>query len=279
MKTRFAPSPTGLLHTGNIYSALTCEAWAKKQNAVLLLRIEDIDFTRCKPEFSIQIIDDLNWIGINFTGDISYQQQRLGLYQQALDVLIRMGALYPCFCTRKEVEAQLSQQSELRHPTYHRLDNYPGTCKSLSPQHRREKMLSQTFAWRLDIQAVIQILGQHLSWSEMDGFQHPFHLADIGDVIIGRKDIRYSYHLSVVVDDAEQAISHVIRGEDLRSSTAVHIVLQKLLNYTSPHYLHHKLIMDNQGNRLAKSKNSTTLKSLRDSNVSAGSVRRQLGFS
>ncbi len=277
MRTRFAPSPTGLLHIGNAYSALTCQAWAKKYQAAFILRIEDIDFTRCKPEFSVQMIDDLNWLGISFTGEISYQQQRLFLYQQALDTLINMDVLYPCFCTRKQIETQLSQINH-KHHLCQRLDNYPSTCKTLSIQMQKEKMLNQAFAWRLNMQTVIQMFGQQLSWFDSEGLQQKFGLANIGDVIIGRKDIRYSYHLAVVVDDAEQNISHVIRGQDLQSSTGVHIVLQKLLNYSSPYYHHHQLIADEQGGRLAKSRKSITLKSLRDSAIKAESLRQQLGF-
>lgn len=280
-RIRFAPSPTGLLHLGNAYSALSCEAWAKQHHAQILLRVEDIDFTRCKPKYTQQILNDFDWLGIKFL-DISFQQQRLSLYERALQQLIGMGVLYPCFCTRKEVSEALDvvqQASQSRHASCHCLDPYPKTCKQLNLAQRKQKMLATAYAWRLDCEAVAQKIGQHGVWYDINGAEHHFDiLADIGDVIIGRKDIRFSYHLCVVVDDAKQGITHVIRGEDLRSSTSVHRILQRLLAYASPQYLHHKLITNQDGDRLAKSKASPTLKTLRDEGQTAKQVRQSLGF-
>jgi len=277
-RTRFAPSPTGLLHLGNAYSALICEQWAKKHEAALFLRVEDIDFTRCKPERTETLLEDLTWLGIGFD-EISFQQHRLALYEQALQQLIDMHVLYPCFCTRKQVDTALHTQSEAQpNALRQRLDPYPGTCKQLSVQQRQKKMLKQAYAWRLDGTAVLETIGQHCVWHDTQGIAQSFNVLDIGDVIIGRKDIRFSYHLCVVVDDATQGISHVIRGEDLRSSTPIHRVLQRLLGYKSPQYLHHVLIMNNEGIRLAKSKGSPTLQALRDSGVTAEQVRQSLGF-
>ncbi|WP_051938186.1 tRNA glutamyl-Q(34) synthetase GluQRS [Ghiorsea bivora] len=277
-RTRFAPSPTGLLHLGNVYSALTCEQWAKEHDTQLLLRVEDIDFTRCKPTHTEQLQHDLAWLGIHFHA-VSFQQQRLALYEKVLQQLIDMEVLYPCFCTRKQVDAALHAQSESKLNTLHqRLDVYPGTCKLLAMQQRQQKMLEQTYAWRLNAAVVSEMIGQYCVWYDTQGVAQNFKVLDIGDVIIGRKDIRFSYHLCVVVDDAIQGISHVIRGEDLRSSTPVHRVLQLLLGYDSPAYLHHKLITNQEGTRLAKSKASPTLKSLRDSGVTAKQIRQSLGF-
>ncbi len=258
LQTRFAPSPTGFLHLGNIYSALQCQAWAKANDATLLLRIEDIDFTRCKPELSRQIIDDLRWMGISFDGEVVYQSQRLDLYQQALDTLIAMDVLYPCFCTRKQISEHVSN------PGVSSLDTYPKTCLVLHEQERALRKQQMPFSWRLNSQKVKKMLDKDLYWRDANGVKHGFDVVDdIGDVIIGRKDIHYSYHLAVVVDDAAQNISHVIRGEDLRSSTPVHRVLQLLLGYDSPVYLHHDLIHDQAGQRLAKTRQSPTLLSLR----------------
>ena len=265
-KTRFAPSPTGLLHLGNIYSALQCESWAKEHHAALLLRIEDIDFTRCKPEFTQQMMDDLAWVGVSFDGDVMYQSQRLKLYDKALQKLISMGVLYPCFCTRKEIQTHSINS--------HALDNYPKTCCALDAEEVLKRKQNEAYAWRLDSQKVSAVVAnQDLYWLDGDEKKQWFNLDDIGDVVIGRKDIQVSYHLAVVVDDAAQAITHVIRGRDLRDSTPVHRVLQLLLGYSSPLYIHHDLLLDTQGTRLAKSKDSTTLQSLREIGLSAVDVR------
>ena len=277
-RTRFAPSPTGLLHLGNVYSAFICEQWAKKHAAELFLRVEDIDFTRCKPKFGQQLSEDLTWLGISFDA-VSFQQQRLTLYEQALQQLIDMDMLYPCFCTRKQINTVLaSSKVNCNLKKKNCLDVYPGTCKHLDTELRQQQMLNMPYAWRLDCQAVVERIGQACSWKDNQSCEHMFDVLDIGDVIIGRKDIRFSYHLCVVVDDAKQGITHVIRGEDLRSSTPVHRVLQCLLGYKAPQYLHHVLITDNEGIRLAKSKGSPTLQALRENGVTAKQVRQSLGF-
>ena len=190
-----------------------------------------------------------------------------------------MKVLYPCFCTRKQVHETLETQKENDNlQIKHRLDTYPGTCKHLDSQQRQQKILNTPYAWRLDCRAVVENIGQTCSWQDGQGCEHVFDILGIGDVIIGRKDIRFSYHLCVVVDDAEQGITHVIRGEDLLSSTPVHRVLQHLLGYISPTYLHHRLLMNDEGIRLAKSKGSPTLKALRNDGITAEQVRQSLGF-
>jgi len=267
-RTRFAPSPTGLLHTGNAYSALQCEQWAQQQQAELLLRIEDIDFTRCRPPLAQHICNDLAWLGISFDGDVCYQQQRLHHYQQALDQLQAMGVLYPCVCTRKQIQSRLQSQGSLA------LDPYPRTCQRLGINTKC--IPKNSFSWRLNQEKVEELIGNSLFWSDFAGKYHFFDLQSIGDVIIGRKDIMYSYHLSVVVDDCLQGISHVIRGEDLRSSTPIHRILQLLLGYPSPVYKHHALLQDDLGQRLAKSKQSTSLQALRASGLTAHALREQL---
>ncbi len=267
LRTRFAPSPTGLLHIGNAYSALQCDLWAKQHQADLLLRVEDIDFTRCRPAFIQHMLDDLDWLGIKFDGEITYQQQRLPLYQQALEQLLEMDMLYPCFCTRKQLQGKLIDDL---------FDGYPGSCRHLSLLQRQEMRQTEPFSWRLDSREAIQILGEELYWTDGKGQQQPFRIENVGDVIIGRKDIHYSYHLAVVVDDASQDISHVIRGDDLRTSTPVHTILQHLLGYRRPQYHHHPLIKDHQGERLAKTKRSITLKSLRESGVTSEQLRADI---
>jgi len=271
-RTRFAPSPTGFLHLGNIYSAVLCKQWAREHQAKLFLRIEDIDFTRCKDKFSEQIIDDLTWMGITFDEEVIYQSQRRGLYQQALDTLINMNVLYPCVCTRK----QIKENTNVFSPS--KLDDYPQTCLTLSLGEQQSLLDTKSrFSWRLNSEKVEVLLGHDLYWLDENKQEHHFSpTIDIGDVIIGRKDIHYSYHLAVVVDDAKQNISHVIRGEDLIASTPVHRVLQLLLGYDSPLYQHHDLLLDDEGSRMAKTKHSTTLKSLRESGLSVQDVSEYL---
>ncbi|MDQ6988454.1 MAG: tRNA glutamyl-Q(34) synthetase GluQRS [Mariprofundaceae bacterium] len=270
-RTRFAPSPTGYLHTGNAYSALWCAQWAKKHHAELVLRIEDIDFNRCRPEFATQILDDLAWLGISFEGEVVYQQQRLHFYQQALDKLMQLDVLYPCFCSRKkirEAHEQGASNSKLK------LDHYPYTCRHLTLT-QREKMGDTPFSWRLNQDKVVSLLGQTLFWTNSDGQKSMFDITSLGDVVIGRKDITFSYHLSVVVDDFLQGITHIIRGEDLLESTAIHIILQRLLAYSHPVYQHHPLLTDETGQRLAKSKQSISLKALRESGIAAADIFSQ----
>ncbi len=231
--------------------------WVKEHQASFLLRIEDIDFTRCRDIYTKQIIDDLNWMGFCFDETV-LQSQRLGLYQDALNTLIHMGVLYPCFCTRKQIQHNTASS----HAT--RLDNYPKTCLHLSSKERENKMKNQPFCWRLNTHKVQSILGDELAWKDGGYQSHVFCVQDIGDVVIGRKDIGLSYHLAVVVDDAKQGVSHVIRGEDLRSSTPVHYVLQKLLGYHHPVYIHHPLLRENHALKLSKRKQSLSLKTLRE---------------
>jgi len=258
---------------GNAYSVLQCEAWAKHHQAEFLLRIEDIDITRCRTHLSAQMIEDLTWLDIHFDGEVVYQQQRQHYYQEALNKLIDLGVLYPCFCTRKHIQHKLENQ---QYKPQVLLDYYPYTCRNLTAQEQQQRMLLQPFSWRLNQEKVEIILGKELSWSDVAQKEHVFSIKQVGDVIIGRKDITYSYHLCVVVDDFLQGITHVVRGEDLRSSTPVHKILQALLAYPSPMYEHHQLIVDECGQRLAKSKYSETLKSLRDTRFSAQDLREEL---
>jgi len=266
VKTRFAPSPTGLLHLGNIYSALQCESWAKEHDAELSLRIEDIDFTRCKPEFTQQIIEDLRWVGITFDDKVVFQSERHHFYQAALDKLIAMDVLYPCFCTRKQIKKNIKKSNVAQ------LDDYPKTCLSLNAKQAKRRMQDEAFSWRLDSTKVEGLLGKELSWSGSKS--HLFNVSMVGDVIIGRKDIGFSYHLAVVVDDEVQKITHIIRGEDLRSSTPVHRILQLLLGYHEPKYIHHKLLNETGDMKLSKGNQSLSLKSLRDQGLSVEAIKQ-----
>jgi len=258
--TRFAPSPTGYLHVGNAFAALCCAAWAEQHSARLLLRIEDIDHTRCQPRYTNAINEDLHWLGIAFDGAIRKQSQHLPDYAHALHTLQQMGVIYPCFCTRTSIIAELAHMGGAPHTSDHP-QPYPGTCKKLSLKEQQQRMLTQPFAWRMDMQKALQIADTTPSWLDEQGNRHTAALAD--DIIIGRKQIGYSYQLAVVVDDAAQGITHVIRGEDLYASTAIQRLLQLLLGLPAPRYIHHPLICTADGERLAKRNASTTLCSLR----------------
>lgn len=274
LRTRFAPSPTGLLHVGNAYSALCCAQWAEQHDAELLLRIEDIDHTRCRPEFASAIIRDLQWLGIRWDSQVVYQHEHLELYQSAIQRLRTMDVLYPCFCTRRDIQQEARRMGLAPH-----LDDpaalYPGSCRRMPAMERRQRMQCEPFSWRLHaaqaMSLATQKTGEPLSWVDLHGRHHPVHLAH--DMIVGRKDIGFSYHLAVVVDDARQGITHVIRGRDLESSTSVQRILQILLDLPEPVYLHHPLLLDARGKRLAKRHGATTLESLRQLGVDAAQLR------
>jgi glutamyl-Q tRNA(Asp) synthetase len=275
LRTRFAPSPTGLLHVGNAYSALICQQWAERHGAELLLRIEDIDHTRCRPHYSDAIIEDLAWLRLNWQGEVRLQSKRHAAYRAALERLDAMGVLYPCFCTRKAIQQEIERMGAAPHAEDYG-DPYPGICRRIDRHQGRERQLHERFAWRLDITAAMQQLGDSIAWHDGDGRSHAVTPSALGDMVIGRKDIGFSYHLAVVVDDADQGITHVIRGEDLKASTPIHRLLQALLGLPAPVYIHHPLLLDAGGERLAKRNRATSLKSLREAGIDAAALRRYL---
>jgi len=270
LRTRFAPSPTGLLHVGNAYSALQCQAWAEQHHAQLLLRIEDIDFTRCRPEFTDAIIEDLGWLGLQWPEPIRYQSRHADDYQQAISQLRKMGVIYPCFCTRKQIADEISRMASAPHSTDAAI-RYPGTCRKLHADEQERRMRHEPFAWRLHANKAMALAGNQLIWREACGLIHSVKIHH--DEIIGRRDIHVSYHLAVVVDDALQGISHIIRGHDLAASTGIHRLLQQLLELPEPIYIHHPLLLDRNGERLAKRNQATTLKSLRLMGVNVQKLR------
>ncbi|MBF0282319.1 MAG: tRNA glutamyl-Q(34) synthetase GluQRS [Zetaproteobacteria bacterium] len=268
MRTRFAPSPSGLLHIGNAYSALICQQWQQHNHAELLLRIEDIDHNRCKPEWITAIFEDLEWLGIPFSTPILQQSLRTAHYQYALDQLQNLGVIYACNCTRKSIQAEIERMGVAPH-----LDDphifYPGTCRE---QHKEE---TANTAWRLNIEKAHALLNAELSWK--DECQHyPVNWQQQSDPVIGRKDIGFSYHLASVVDDAEQQITHIIRGEDLRPFAPLHRILQSLLQLPEPTYIHHPILCDMQGNRLCKRHHAPTLQSLRQQGQNVQQLRERL---
>jgi glutamyl-Q tRNA(Asp) synthetase len=243
--SRFAPSPTGLLHLGHAWSAIQAHDRARGTGGRFLLRIEDIDGTRSREAFVAAIEQDLHWLGLGWDGPVVRQSQRLHLYEAALDRLKARGLLYPCFCTRAEIAASLSAPHGDAGPVY------PGTCRHLPQEERSRRLAGEQHAWRLDMAAAIA-LASPLSWHDELAGTIAATPAIHGDVILARKDAPASYHLAVTVDDAAQGISHVVRGRDLFDATHVHCLLQALLGLPTPDYRHHALIGGADGRRLAK---------------------------
>jgi len=253
--TRFAPSPTGRLHLGHAYSALLARDFARGEGGTFLLRIEDIDPGRTRSAFVDGIIEDMLWLGLEWDGEMLYQSERLGAYAEALERLKGVGMLYPCFCTRAEIAAEIAA-SVVAPQGPDGVPAYPGTCRDLA-----DADLSRPHAWRLDVAKAAAQAGP-LYW--MDG--HTEVQAEperFGDVVLARKDAPASYHLAATLDDAAQGVTDVVRGRDLYAATDVHRLLQALLGLPTPAYHHHDLLADAQGNRLAKRHNAPTLADLR----------------
>jgi len=275
--TRFAPSPTGHLHLGHAYSALfACDA-AQREQGTFLLRIEDIDPFRCKPAFIDDIKEDLHWLGLQWLEPVRRQSEHLDDYCVALDRLKDIGVAYPCFCTRKEVAAEAKASGYAPHAMGPEGPIYTGTCRNLTPAQRAERIEREVPNWRVDIAKAQAITGP-LFWHDRALGRVNVELSDFGDVVIARKDVPTSYHLSVTVDDHLQKVTLVTRGDDLASATGVHRMLQALLGYNAPEYHHHPLLRDKDGRRFAKRENAATLRSLRESGTSVDEVRTLAGF-
>jgi len=264
--TRFAPSPTGRLHLGHAYAAKVAHDFARQAGGRFLLRFEDIDHTRVREEFYGAIEDDLRWLSLDWDGPALRQSDRVEAYAAALEQLRRLGAVYPCFCTRREIEDEIARMTGAPHGPEGAL--YPGTCRRLSHNEREARLAAGAQpAWRLDAILAASVVGP-LAFTDLRHGDHRVDPALLGDVVLARKDIGTSYHLAVVVDDAFQQVTHVTRGEDLLSSTHVHRLLQALLGLPEPVYLHHELVTDDQGIRLAKRHDALSLRSLRESGES-----------
>ncbi len=252
--TRFAPSPTGRLHLGHAWSAIQAHDFARAAGGRFSLRIEDIDGTRSRPEHVDAIFRDLEWLGLAWDGEATFQSQRLDLYQAALDRLKAMGLLYPCFCTRADIAASLSAP----HGPEGAL--YPGTCRGLPEDAARRA--AQPHTGRRDMEkARAQVGGR--TWHDARAGPIAANPRAHGDVVLARKDAPASYHLAVTVDDAAQDITHIIRGKDLFSATHVHRLLQALLGLPTPEYRHHDLLLGPDGTRLAKRHGAPTLEAMR----------------
>ncbi len=263
--TRFAPSPTGRLHLGHAYSAWLAHQRAVESGGRFLLRIEDIDSTRCKPEFTEGILEDLAWLGLSWEEPVRVQSQHLADYAAALQELESRNLVYPCFCTRKAILEEIERSGAAPHGPEGPV--YPGTCRNLSADEcKTRRDHGQPHSLRLDLAAALDLTGP-LTWIDRHAGKIPATPEELGDVILGRKDIGTSYHLSVTLDDARQGITLVTRGTDLFHATHIHRVLQAVLDLPVPSYEHHPLLTDETGRRYAKRDQSQTLKALRESGV------------
>ncbi len=283
---RFAPSPNGYLHLGHALSALLNCDMARAAEARLLLRIEDIDETRCRPDYEQAIRDDLAWLGIAWDEPVRRQSEHLDDYRAGLARLEAQGLLYPSFESRAEIATLVAERE--RHGPWPRDPDgapvYPGSAKVLSLAERQGRIAAgEPYALRLDMAAAIARAGA-LTWTETgqgpggETGAVPAAPAAWGDVVLARKETPTSYHLSVAVDDALQGVTHVVRGQDLFHATAVHRLLQALLGLPAPIYHHHRLLLDEQGRKLSKSTRSTGLRELRAQGASPGDIRRMVGL-
>jgi glutamyl-Q tRNA(Asp) synthetase len=270
--TRFAPSPTGRLHLGHAFSALLAHDFARTRDGSFLLRIEDIDPGRSRAEHVDAIIEDLAWLGLDWDGEIIFQSERLELYAGALERLKAAGLVYPCFCTRAAIAAEIAASAAAPHGPDGPL--YPGTCRAHSGEERDRRSAVEPHAWRLDVARASARAGP-LYWRDGDTeilAEPETH----GDVVLARKDAPVSYHLAVTVDDSAQEVSDVVRGRDLYPATDVHRLLQALLDLPTPLYHHHALLLDSEGRRLAKRHGAPTLHDLREAGADPKALAAEL---
>ena len=267
--TRFAPSPTGFLHLGHAFSAFNAWRRARQAGGRFLLRLEDIDPGRCRPDYARAILDDLAWLGLDWDGPVRVQSGHLADYRAVLDTLAEQGLVYPCFCTRADVVREVSASAAAPHgPDGAPL--YPGTCRRLPPSERADRIAAgERFALRLDMAAAMR---PGLDFQEEGLGRIVCHPERFGDIVLSRKDAPASYHLCVTHDDALQGVTLVTRGDDLKAATDVQRLLQALMGWKAPAYAHHRLLADADGRRLAKRDRALTLRSLRDSGVSPRTV-------
>ena len=274
--TRFAPSPTGLLHLGHAFAAIT----AREAGERFVVRIEDIDSSRCREEFVAAIFEDLAWLGLAWEEPVMRQSMRMAAYHSALEKLQRDRLVYPCFCTRKAIADEIARAVEA--PQGGDGPIYPGTCRHLSDDLRRERLASGVpYALRLDVAKAMAVAGP-LTFQEQgrgpNGESGRIDVRAVGDVVLARKEVPAAYHLAVVIDDAQQNISLVTRGNDLFAATHIHRLLQRLLDLPEPRYQHHRLIVDAQGKKFSKRDGAVTLRALRAAGATPRTLRSQLGL-
>ena len=278
-KFRFAPSPNGRLHLGHAYSALFSWQQARLHDGECLLRMEDIDTFRCKQEFVNGIYEDLAWLGLTWPEPVRRQSKHFHEYTSIIDRLERLRLLYPCFCTRAKLNAHEGP------PDPDGAIIYPGHCRLMTRFERQRRMAAgEPYALRLDMAKAIVAAGENLVFTELGEGPDGQTGAVIcqperwGDVVLARKDIGTSYHIAVVHDDALQGITHITRGQDLFHATSIHRVLQSILEFPRPSYIHHRLIPDETGRKLSKSAGDRSLASLREAGITAEEIRSELGF-
>jgi len=277
--TRFAPSPTGPLHLGHAYSALLASDMARKSDGTFLLRIEDIDPSRSRPQWEEQIYSDLSWMGLTWPQPVLRQSDRLNRYQQAVQKLIEMGLVYPCCCNRADIEAAAGapQEGVPKFGPDGRI--YPGTCRG-----RSIDQAAPGDVLRLDMRKAIQHVKvprfeeTGAAYSGVHQFDADRLIGTVGDIVLVRRGMGGSYHLSVVVDDADQGITHVVRGADLFDATQIHVVLQHLLDLPVPIYHHHDLIRDETGKRLAKRDDARAILRYREDGITPADLRQRLNL-
>ncbi len=274
--TRFAPSPTGYLHLGHAYAAFMAHDAGER----FLLRIEDIDTARCRPEYETAILDDLKWLGMAFETPVLRQSSRYEAYRAALNGLKERGLIYPCFCTRKEIANEIARSVEAPHGPDGPI--YPGTCRMLNEVGWAQRIANGApYALRLDAAKAVHETGA-LFFEERGAGPHSetgriaVQPLLFGDIVLARKDMPAAYHLAVVVDDAYQGVTLVTRGNDLFASAHVQRLLQMLLNLPAPAYAHHALILDEQGKKFSKRDRAMTLRALRESGVTPQDIRARV---
>lgn len=283
-RTRFAPSPTGPLHLGHAYSAMLAHDMALENGGDFLLRIEDIDQSRARPEWEELIYEDLKWLGLSWEEPVMRQSERMEAYRDALLTLWHLNSLlYPCTCTRKDISAALSAPQEGDPTIGPDGPVYPGTCREVSI---RLGKMPKAVALRLDMSSALSASGESEFCFQETGSEVPREVSfsahemfqSIGDIVLSRKDFLGSYHLSVVLDDTAQEITHVIRGQDLFEATKIHVILQRILDLPTPVYHHHKLIRDDQGKRLAKRDDARAIRTYREDGATPEDIRRMVGL-
>lgn len=271
--TRFAPSPTGWLHLGHAYAALF--AYEQAAGGRFLIRLEDIDGTRARPEYVGAIFEDLAWLGLEWEEPVRRQSDHFDDYRSALKRLEAVGVLYPCFCTRREIQEEIARAGNAPQGPDGPL--YPGTCRGRSAEERGQRMAAgEQYALRLDVARAVGLVSGDLEWTDRGRGTFKAQPAVSGDVVLARKDTPASYHLAVVVDDALQGITLVTRGEDLLEATHLHRLLQALLGLPVPEWRHHGLITDENGKRLAKRDDARSLRSLREAGWTPERVREEI---
>jgi glutamyl-Q tRNA(Asp) synthetase len=267
--TRFAPSPTGYLHLGHAYAARFAHEAARAADGRFLLRIEDIDAARCRPEYDAAILEDLSWLGLNWDGDVRRQSEHFDDYRTALARLDALGVTYPCFCSRREIAAEIEAANAAQHSPAGAL--YPGTCRNRSASERTKRIATgQPYAVRLDIAAATRLTGP-LDWRDLDAGR--IAARPERDIVIARRDTPTSYQLSVTVDDHLQGVTLVTRGLDLFAATHVQRLLQALLGYDAPDYRHHRLLTNEAGMRLSKRDGALSIRALRRAGATPDAIR------